>query len=112
MGLFSKIKDGLKKTRETIVNQIDNMLSSFKKIDDELFEELEELLIMGDVGATIAQDICEILKDRVKKEKVQDPNQIHNMLAEITADMLTGNNELVLNTKPSIILVIGVNGVG
>lgn len=112
MGLFSKIKDGLKKTRETIVNQIDNMLSSFKKIDDELFEELEELLIMGDVGAAIAQDICEILKDRVKKEKVQDPTQIHDMLAEITADMLTGNNELVLNTKPSIILVIGVNGVG
>ncbi len=112
MGFFSKIKDGLKKTREGIVTQIDSMLRSFKKIDEELFDELEELLVMGDVGVPTAEKICGILKERVKAEKIQDPEQIHNMLNEITADMLRGGEELTLNTKPSVILVIGVNGVG
>lgn len=112
MGFFSKIKEGLKKTRNAVVNQIDGMLKSFTKIDEELFEELEELLVMGDVGVKTASRITEELRVRVKKEGVTDPNEVHRLLEEITADMLRGGEELNLNTKPSIILVIGVNGVG
>ena len=112
MGLFSKIKEGLKKTRDHVVNQIDSMLKSFRKIDEELFEELEELLVMGDVGVTTAQKICEMLKDKVKEEKIEDPQEIRNLLTEVTADLLRGNQELHTSTKPSVILVIGVNGVG
>ncbi|MEE0059588.1 MAG: signaling recognition particle receptor family protein, partial [Acutalibacteraceae bacterium] len=112
MGFFSKIKEGLKKTRDTVVNQIDSMLKSFTKIDEELFEELEELLIMGDVGMNTANKITTELRARVKKEGVTDPNEVHRLLREITADMLRGGEELNINTKPSVILVIGVNGVG
>lgn len=112
MGFFSKIKEGLKKTRNAVVNQIDGMLKSFTKIDEELFEELEELLVMGDVGVKTASKITEELRVRVKKEGVTDPNEVHRLLEEITADILRGGEELNLNTKPSIILVIGVNGVG
>ena len=112
MGFFSKIKEGLKKTRDNVVGQIDSMLKSFTKIDDELFEELEELLVMGDVGMSTASKICDQLKEKVKKDGITDPKVIRWMLEDITAEMLAGGEELVLNTKPSIILVIGVNGVG
>ncbi len=112
MGFFSKIKEGLKKTRNAVVNQIDSMLKSFKKIDEELFEELEELLVMGDVGVPTAQKICDELRDRVKTDNIKDPEEITKLLREITADLLRGQQELNISTKPSIILVIGVNGVG
>ena len=112
MGFFSKIKEGLKKTRDNVVGQIDSMLKSFTKIDEELFEELEELLVMGDVGMSTASKICDQLKEKVKKDGITDPKVIRWMLEDITAEMLAGGEELVLNTKPSIILVIGVNGVG
>ena len=112
MGFFSKIKEGLKKTRDSVVGQINSMLNSFTKIDDELFEELEELLVMADVGVHTAQNICEQLKAQVKSEGVKDPSEIMTMLEKLTADMLRDGNEMVLNTKPSVILVIGVNGVG
>ena len=112
MGFFNKIKEGLKKTRDAVIGQIDSMLKSFTKIDDELFEELEELLVMGDVGVPTAEKICEELKKRVKKEGIKNPNEIHRLLEETVADMLRGGEELDLSTTPSIILVIGVNGVG
>lgn len=112
MGFFSKIKEGLKKTRNAVVNQIDSMLKSFKKIDEELFEELEELLVMGDVGVPTAQKICDELRARVKSDNIKDPEEITKLLKEITADLLRGQQELNISTKPSIILVIGVNGVG
>lgn len=112
MGFFSKIKEGLKKTRENVVNQIDSMLKSFKKIDEELFEELEELLVMGDVGINTATKICDELRDRVKTEKITDPEEIKALLCKVTAELLTGGQELKVSTKPSVILVIGVNGVG
>lgn len=112
MGFFNKIKEGLKKTRDAVIGQIDSMLKSFTKIDDELFEELEELLVMGDVGVTTAEKICEELKKRVKKEGIKNPNEIHRLLEETVSDMLRGGEELDLSTTPSIILVIGVNGVG
>ena len=112
MGFFSKIKEGLKKTRDNFVGQINTMLKSFKKIDEELFEELEELLVMADVGVHTAENICNELRAQVKKEGVSDPSEIMGMLEKLTADMLREGNEMVLNTKPSVVLVIGVNGVG
>ena len=112
MGFFSKIKEGLKKTRDAVVGQIDSMLKSFTKIDETLFEELEELLVMGDVGVPTAQKICDELRVRVKKEGITDPSKIHTLLEEIVSEMLSGGEELDISTSPSIILVIGVNGVG
>ena len=112
MGLFSKIRDGLKKTRTAVVGQIDSMLGSFTKIDDELYEELEELLVMGDVGVRTAEKIVDELKVRVKKEGITDPSHIHILLEAIIIEMLSGGEELDISTQPSIILVIGVNGVG
>ena len=112
MGFFSKIKEGLKKTRDAVVGQIDSMLKSFTKIDENLFEELEELLVMGDVGVPTAQKICDELRVRVKKEGITDPSKIHTLLEEIVSEMLSGGEELDISTSPSIILVIGVNGVG
>lgn len=112
MGFFDKIKEGLKKTRDSITGQIDTMLNSFTKIDEELFEELEELLIMGDVGVATSAKICEELRVRVKKNGVTNPSEVHGLLQEIVSEMLSGGQELQLTTKPSVILIIGVNGVG
>lgn len=112
MGLFKKIKEGLKKTRDSIVGQIDSMLKSFTKIDEEIFEELEELLVMGDVGVPTAEKICSELRTRVKQKGVTDPAEIHTLLEEIISEMLSGGEELNISTQPSVILVIGVNGVG
>lgn len=112
MGLFKKIKEGLKKTRDSIVGQIDSMLKSFTKIDEELFEELEELLVMGDVGVPTAEKICSELRTRVKQKGVTDPAEIHTLLEEIISEILSGGEELNISTQPSVILVIGVNGVG
>ncbi len=112
MGFFQKISAGLKKTRDSVVRQIDSMLKSFTKIDEELFEELEELLIMGDVGLPTAERICDNLRERVKAQGVTDPAAVTGLLQNIVADMLRGGEELNLSTKPSVVLVIGVNGVG
>lgn len=112
MGFFNKIKRGLKKTRDTVVNQIDSMLKSFTRIDEDLFEELEELLVMGDVGISTAQNICDRLRAKVKEKGEKDPAKIHDLLQEVVAEMLQGGEELNVSTKPSVILVIGVNGVG
>ena len=83
MGLFKKIKDGLKKTRDSVVGQIDSMLKSFTKIDEELFEELTELLVMGDVGVTTAEQITDELRGRVKKDGIKDPAEIKHLLEEV-----------------------------
>lgn len=112
MGFFEKIKEGLRKTRDALFGKIDQLLKSFTKIDDELFEELEELLVMGDVGMYTAEKICEELKKRVKSEGITDPNEIHRLLEDVITEMLKGGQELDTSTKPSVILVIGVNGVG
>ena len=112
MGLFSKIREGLKKTRKAVMGQIDALLKSFSKIDEDLFEELEELLVMGDVGVPTAEKICEELRRRVKKNNVNDPAEIKGLLQDIITEMLAGGEELDISTTPSIILVIGVNGVG
>ena len=88
------------------------MLHAFTKIDEELFEELEEILIMGDVGAATAGRICEELRRKVKEQGITDPQRIRELLTDTVAEMLRGGQELQLHTKPSVILVIGVNGVG
>lgn len=112
MGLFSKIGQGLKKTRDSLMNTVSSMLRSFTRIDEDLFEELEEILVMGDVGANTAARICARLREDVKAQGVTDPMAIRGMMCHIIAEMLEGGQELALNTKPSVILVIGVNGVG
>lgn len=112
MGIFDKIREGLKKTRDNISGQITQMVNSFTKIDEELFEELEELLVMGDVGVNTAGFICDRLRQRIKEKGITDPSLIMGELKAIVSDMLQGDNELRISTKPSIILVIGVNGVG
>lgn len=112
MGLFSKIKEGLKKTRKGVVSQIDALLNSFTKIDEELFEELEEILVMGDVGVATAEKICDELRDRVKRNGITDPFKIKVELQTVMWEMLTGGNEMHIDTTPAVILVIGVNGVG
>lgn len=112
MGLFSKISEGLKKTRDSISGAIGSMLSSFTKIDDELFEELEEILIMSDIGAVTSAKICDTLKKRVKEEKIKDPEEIKKLLSQTVAEMVKGDRGLKLSTKPSFVFVIGVNGVG
>ena len=112
MGIFAKIRDGLKKTREGMSASVASMLHSFTKIDEELFEELEELLVMGDVGVPTAEFICGELRKRVREEGVTDPSEIEGMLRQIIADMLRGGEELKIGTKPSVILLIGVNGTG
>ncbi len=94
------------------MGSVNSMLHAFTKIDEELFEELEEILIMGDVGAATAGRICEALRRKVKEKGVTDPQLVKDLLAETVADMLRGGQELQLSTKPSVILVIGVNGVG
>ena len=112
MGFFSKISAGLKKTRDSIMHSVNAMLRSFTKIDEELFEELEEILIMADTGAATASRICDELRRKVKERGETDPNAIRDMLMETVAEMLRGGQELQLNTKPAVVLVIGVNGVG
>ncbi|ARP50424.1 signal recognition particle-docking protein FtsY [Caproicibacterium lactatifermentans] len=112
MGLFLKIKAGLKKTRRNMSDSLHRMLHSFTRIDEDLFEELEELLVMGDVGVSTAEHICDILRGKVKERGIKDPNAIFDLLRETVAEMLQGGEELHISTKPSVILVIGVNGVG
>lgn len=112
MGFFSKISQGLKKTRSSISDAVGGLLKGFSKIDEELFADLEEVLIMCDIGMATSTHICDILKQRVKAENVKDPNQIKKMMSEVIAELLQGDSSLDLSTKPSVILVIGVNGVG
>ena len=112
MGFFKKISDGLKKTRDSFMGALTGLVNSFTKIDEELFEELEEILIMSDIGVNTSSKICDELRSRIKRDGVTDPALIKGMLKEIVVEMVEGDVELKINTKPSIILVIGVNGAG
>ena len=112
MGLFSKIKQGLQKTRDSISNGVNSILNSFTKIDEELFEELEETLVISDVGVVTAEEICGQLRKKIKETGITDPSEIKGLMKEIIAEMLGEDEGLKLDTKPSVILVIGVNGVG
>ena len=112
MGFFSKIKEGLKKTRNSIAEGVNSIINSFTKIDEELFEELEETLVMSDIGVATSTEICDTLRKKIKEQGVTDPILIKGMIKEIIAEMLGEDEGLKLDTKPSVILVIGVNGVG
>ncbi len=112
MGFFGKLAEGLKKTRESMTRAVDELLNSFTKIDESLFEELEETLILSDVGIVTAQSICAELRTRIKKRGITDAQEVRGLIKEIVAEMLEGGQELDLSTKPSVILVTGVNGVG
>ena len=111
-GLFAKLRAGLKKTKDAMMSRIQGVLSQFTKIDDDLFDELEETLIMSDLGPETSVEICNLLRERVKERNVTDPNEIMGMIQEIIAEMLGEDETLTYPTKPTIILVIGVNGAG
>ncbi len=113
MGLFDKLKQGLQKTRKGITEQIDKVLVSFGKIDDDLFEELEEILISADVGIDTTLKIIEDLKRKVKEKKIINPMDVKELLREELSEILIDDESfLKLDTSPSVIVVIGVNGVG
>lgn len=112
MGIFKKISEGLRKTRESFSRRMSMIFGAFTKIDEEFFEELEETLILADVGAKTAEEICQALRRRVKETGATDPQEIVGDLEEIIAGMMDGDGELNLSTTPSVILVIGVNGAG
>ncbi len=112
MGFFNKIKEGLKKTRDSMMSKVDSVLNSFTKIDEDFMEELEEILIMSDVGVSTAADICEKLRAKIKETGTKDPSEVKSLLKEIISGILSGDEDFHMDTKPSIIFVIGVNGAG
>ncbi len=112
MGFFSKIKEGLKKTKESMVKKMQRVVNSFTKIDEELFEQLEETMIMSDMGVETSVEICSQLRKLIKERGVKDPALIMELIQEIVAGMMGEDNQLDLSSKPSIIMVIGVNGAG
>ena len=113
MGFFDKLKNGLTKTRESIAKQVNNVFSVFVKVDDELFENLEEALIMADIGVETSTYIIEKLRDNVKHKHITDGNLVKEELKSIISEILSALDTTVnTSTTPSVILVIGVNGVG
>ncbi len=112
-GFFSKLKEGLSKTRNNIVRSIDSVFSGFSSIDDDFYEELEEILIMGDIGVNAAGGILERLKAQVKEKHIKEPEQCKELLIDsIKEQMAVTDTAYEFEHKPSIVLVIGVNGVG
>ena len=112
MGFLDKLKAGLSKTKSAIFGQIDNVLKAFVKVDEELLEELEELLIMSDVGVNATEEIIEKLREQIKDGRLKEKDQVVDALKEILSEMIGEGGDLDLSTTPAIILVIGVNGAG
>ncbi len=112
LNLFQKFKKGLVKTKDSIVGGLDSVLGAFTKIDEELFEELEETLIMSDLGVETSVYIIDKLRESVKKEGVTEVSEVRNLIVKIISEILEENNEVLIFEPPTIILVIGVNGVG
>ncbi len=112
MGFFDKLRQGLAKTKNAIVGRIDSIIKAFTKVDEELFEELEELLITADVGVNTTEEILDELRDTVKEKKIKEPQEVKSELFRILRRMIGEHEPLNLSTKPSVVLVIGVNGVG
>ena len=113
MGFFDKLKQGLSKTKNSFEEKMNNVFSTFRKVDEDLLEELEEVLIMSDVGVETSTKIISNLRDRIKKEKIEDAEDVKQVLREEIKEIFDSvDNSLHLDTKPSVILVVGVNGVG
>ena len=113
MAFFDKLKQGLQKTRNVIKDRIDDVFSAFQSVDEELFEELEEVLISADVGVEASLEIIEQLRQNIKEKKINDAEEAKQELFRVIKEILEENDtELKLSTSPSIILVVGVNGVG
>ncbi len=113
MGFFDKLKNGLNKTKKSFDEKINNVFSNFRKVDEKFLDELEEILIMSDIGMDTSIKIIGNLRERIKKEKIQDETEVKQALREEMQKILDVTDiNLHLNTKPSVILVIGVNGVG
>ncbi len=112
MRLFEKIKSGLAKTRAGMKNSIDGLINSFTKVDEDLLDELEEVLILSDIGAVTSQNIIAQLRARIKEKGIKDPQEIKDEIKKIISDMLGEFVPLDLSQKPTVVLVIGVNGVG
>ena len=113
MGFFEKLKNGMNKTKSSFDEKINNVFKSFRKVDEDFLEELEEILIMSDIGVDTSVKIINNLRTKIKKEKIQDEEDVKKALREEKQAILDGNDiSLHLNTKPSVILVVGVNGVG
>ncbi len=112
MGFFDRLKEGLAKTKNTLFKQVDNLFRNFVRVDEELLEELEELLIMADVGVVSTEAIIDRLREKIKDDRITEPEQCRLALQEILVDMIGDGEGLKLDTTPSVILVIGVNGVG
>lgn len=113
MGFFDKLKSGLGKTRDSINDKFNNVFSSFRKVDEEMLEELEEALITSDIGMETSVEMIDKLRNKIKKEKIEDEQDVRKALKEIMKETLDVAEPILnLNTKPSIILVVGVNGVG
>ena len=112
MGFFDKLKQGLFKTKNAIVGKVDALFKKFVKVDEDLFDELEELLISADIGVNTTEEILEELRDTVKENRIKEPEEVKKALFDILRRMIGEHEPLNLSTKPSVILVIGVNGVG
>lgn len=112
MGFFEKLKNGLKKTKTMITDRLDGLFSSYDKIDDDFFDELMDVLLMADIGVTTADYVTERLRAAIKEDKIKTTDEARNKLMQILADTVGEGEPLKLETKPSVILVIGVNGVG
>ncbi len=112
MGFFDKLKKGLFKTKDVIVGKIDSLFKSFRKVDEELFEELEELLISADIGVNTTEDILDELREFVRENKIKEPDEVKSALINIMRSLIGEHEPLNLTTKPSVILIVGVNGVG
>ncbi len=113
MGFFDRLKSGLQKTKEGFSDKVNTLFSAFTKIDEELFEELEELLIMADVGFETTEKILDDLRTAVKKKGITDPEAVKQELCDVICNILDENdNEMKINSKPAVVVVVGVNGVG
>ena len=112
MGFFEKLKEGLSKTKNSMMQKVDDLFKAFVKVDEDLLEELEELLIEADVGVNTSVEVVDELRETIKSERISDSEEAKAALRKILANMIGEGEALKLDTKPSVILVIGVNGVG
>ncbi|MBR6242388.1 MAG: signal recognition particle receptor subunit alpha, partial [Ruminococcus sp.] len=112
MSIFSKIAEGLRKTKDSLLGRLQRILNSFTKIDEELFEQLEETMIMSDIGVETSMEICSRIRTKIKERGITDPKQIMELIHEVIGEIMGDDTGLDLTVSPAVIMVIGVNGAG